>query len=107
MTKQKEYKSQQAVTEQLHTAEGVLSTAQKLISGDRREDYGPAKESFEHIACYWSQFLGYTITSRDVAMMMVLFKVAREANSHKTDNLVDIAGYAALAEECEVDEYVR
>ena len=88
-----------------YTATELLSMAKELISGDRREAYGPAKESFERIACYWSQYIGYTVTSRDVAMMMVLFKVARESNSHKTDNLVDIAGYAALAEECEVDEY--
>lgn len=79
----------------------ILTQAQDIITGDRRKAYGPAKESFICIADYWSRYLGHSVTSRDVAIMMVLFKVAREANSHKTDNLVDIAGYAALAEECE------
>jgi len=37
-----------------------------------------------------------------VAMMMVLFKVAREVTGRgKRDNLVDIAGYAACAVECD------
>jgi hypothetical protein len=36
--------------------------------------------------------------------MMILLKVAREKAGHKTDNFVDIAGYAACAEEVEVRE---
>lgn len=100
MTKQKQ--SLTATEKELHkyTATEVLSTAKDLISSDRREAYGPVKESFERIAAYWSMYLREDVTAHDVAMMMVLFKVARESNSHKTDNLVDIAGYAALAEEC-------
>lgn len=31
--------------------------------------------------------------------MMVLMKVAREANGHKRDSMVDIAGYAAIGAE--------
>lgn len=38
---------------------------------------------------------------RDVAMMMILLKVARDVSGEsKRDNLVDIAGYAACAAEC-------
>lgn len=40
-------------------------------------------------------------TDRDVSMMMILVKVARDANKPKRDNLVDIAGYARCAERLE------
>lgn len=66
---------------------------------DRQQDYGDAKESFDRIANLWNIWIaGKTIiTPHDVAMMMVLFKVAREKYKTKDDNLVDIGGYAELA----------
>ena len=38
------------------------------------------------------------ITGHDVAMMMCLLKIARQTYAPKRDNLVDLAGYAALAQ---------
>ena len=66
---------------------------------DRQQDYGDAKESFDRIASLWNIWLAgkSTIAAHDVAMMMVLFKVAREKHKTKDDNLVDIGGYAELA----------
>jgi hypothetical protein len=83
-----------------HKAVDILSEAQDVICGERQEAYGPAEESFARIAEYWTAYTGTTITAHDAAMMMVLFKVSREGHSHKKDNLVDIAGYAALASLC-------
>ena len=37
------------------------------------------------------------INSKDVSMMMILLKVARELNSTNKDNLIDIAGYCRLS----------
>ena len=39
------------------------------------------------------------LTPVDVAMMLVLVKVARSIETPKDDSFVDIAGYAALAGE--------
>lgn len=66
---------------------------------NRQQDYGDAKESFDRIAGLWNIWLAgkSTIAAHDVAMMMVLFKVAREKHKTKDDNLVDIGGYAELA----------
>lgn len=88
----------------------ILSEADRIIAGEREGQYGAAEDSFTVIAGMWNQYLyrklvdntwGQLISSRDVAMMMILLKVARETHSGKRDNLVDIAGYAALAERCE------
>jgi hypothetical protein len=86
------------------TRERVLEEAGNIISGNRDLQYGEPEESFTAIADLWNAYIDKTITltAKDVAMMMVLFKVAREATGQsKPDNLIDIAGYAACAAECE------
>lgn len=80
----------------------ILNTANDIINGDRKEEYGDAFDSFDRIAGLWSSYLDHHITPVDVAQMMILMKVSRGANVAKfnkihEDNLVDIAGYSALA----------
>jgi hypothetical protein len=78
----------------------ILRAAEHTITKDRQDQYGDAENSFATIAKFWSTYLGTRLTEFDVSMMMVLMKVARaRSNPNHTDNLVDIAGYAALASE--------
>ena len=101
----------------------ILEEVEKILGGDRRSDYGEANASFKRIADYWNAYLchkrdkidnaaheedlpyeflrGAYLTGRDVAMLMILFKIAREENKHKHDNLADIIGYATLADNME------
>lgn len=72
----------------------ILQEAQGLVSGDRNTAYGHPAADFQRIAQLWSAYLGYPVDPRDVGMLLVLMKVARERHSHRRDNLVDIAGYA-------------
>lgn len=81
--------------------EKLLDEAKRVVCGDRDRQYGKPEYNFEKIAKLWSYYLTYPISKGDVAMMMILLKVAREGEKHKHDNLVDIAGYAACAAECE------
>ena len=76
----------------------ILEEANRIINGERRQAYGPVKESFERVAKLWSVIADKEITAQQVALMMILFKVAREMHSHKSDNQTDIAGYAQLLE---------
>lgn len=82
--------------------ETVLAEAQRIIDGPRRNAYGPANTSFQRIATVWNQILfdrlTKPVTARHVAQMMIGLKVCRDANCTSRDNLVDIAGYAGLAE---------
>jgi hypothetical protein len=79
----------------------VLVEAIKTINGIRQDQYGSPEDSFQVIATYWSNYLGKrlgkNLSSKDVALMMVLFKIAREQNQGKRDNLVDAAGYLGIA----------
>ena len=79
----------------------VLAKAGELINGDRKEDYGDAYLNHMRIAEFWNNYLETEnkITPTDVAMMMMLVKVARLMHTYKEDSFVDICGYAALAGE--------
>jgi len=92
----------------------VLLDAHKIINGERQNVYGNPEDSFALIARYWQTYLAvrvdeierersdggctkfFEITASDVALMMVLFKIAREANQHKLDNIVDASGYLGI-----------
>jgi hypothetical protein len=82
----------------------LLDEAKDIIAGPRAAAYGPAEESFLTIANLWQDYLYVAVgtneilSPQDVAHMMILMKIARQVHSHKRDNLVDIAGYAALSQ---------
>lgn len=76
----------------------ILQEADKLTSGAKREAYGKATDAYQRIAAFWSIIIGHEISMRQVGLMMVVFKIAREMNTHQRDNLVDIAGYARTLE---------
>ena len=75
-----------------------LTEAASFVKGERQESYGPAERNLTRIAELWSSYLGHPITSRNVAVMMILLKAARDAHKTKHDNMVDICGYAYLAD---------
>lgn len=87
----------------------VLKGAEKRLTGDRPESYGPPEDSLPIIAKYWSLYLqnaivGFNdiaVSPLDAANMMVLLKIARQQAQTKIipDNYIDMAGYSALAGE--------
>lgn len=82
----------------------ILETAKQTVCHDRNSQYGEPEDNFRRIADLWTAYLGpelpRVLTAVDVSNMMILFKVARNiANFRKTDNWVDIAGYAACGGE--------
>lgn len=79
----------------------ILEKAKHTILYDRTDVYGNPENSFADIAHLWNWYLELNekIRPDDVAVMMILLKVARAKYCEKLDNYVDIAGYAALAGE--------
>lgn len=86
----------------------ILEAASKAVHAqDAEHDYGKPENNFETIADLWSTYLEAAygedtivcLSSRDVAAMMILLKVARVATSEKADHWIDIAGYAACGGE--------
>lgn len=92
--------------------ETILNEVKKIICNDRNEQYGEPEDSFKKIAEYWHTYLehnclvpdiGFHITARDVAIMMVLFKLGRMETSYFTsyDSFIDAIGYMACATDIE------
>lgn len=81
----------------------ILDEAKNITSNGRKAgEYGKPEDSFQTIARFWSGYLDREIKPADVAVMMILLKVARiKSGTGKKDNWVDIAGYAACGGECE------
>lgn len=87
------------------TRKNILESAMKCVNGDRDEQYGKPEDSFSIIAKFWTAYLnrtGVIIDRKDVAAMLGLMKIARISTGvQKTDNWIDLAGYAACGGECE------
>lgn len=76
----------------------LLLEADALIHGDRAAQYGSVHENFGR----WSSLckaMNIQLEPKDIALVMVLGKLAREVNKHKRDNAMDAAGYLGLYDE--------
>ena len=79
----------------------ILDKVKNIVNGDRLDSYGLPNDSFQRVADYWNVYMNHTvgdgdILPKDVAIMMTLFKLAREENKHKEDNIIDMIAYILL-----------
>lgn len=86
--------------------ESVLEDAKQCVCKDRNNIYGGPEDNFSCIAKFWNTYLNssgndVSLSSKDVAIMMTLFKLARliTANSYHRDSWVDAIGYLACGSE--------
>ena len=78
----------------------ILKKANEIVTSDREDQYGSPEDNFSLIAKLWSDFLAFPVEPEEVAVMMILLKVARIYTGRgKIDNWIDIAGYAACGGE--------
>ncbi|MGE4213791.1 MAG: DUF6378 domain-containing protein [Anaerotignaceae bacterium] len=84
------------------TRKVVIEKALQTVTQDREQQYGAPEDSFKAIAGAWSWYLDKEITAKDVAVMMCLFKISRvKTGRFKSDNWLDLIGYAACGAELE------
>lgn len=84
----------------------VLQLALTIVDGPRNENYGQPEDSFHLIAQFWNNYLEdmgniVPIKGHDVAVMLMLLKIARLSKSRgdHSDSWIDVAGYAACGYE--------
>ena len=83
----------------------ILKEANELIAGDRHKDYGDKVENHQNIAKLWSAYLDAKVEAHDIAIMMVLLKVARtKLGEVSKDTYVDMSAYGAIAGEIKFKE---
>ena len=95
----------------------LLTDAASIIDGDRNVQYGNPIDDFSLTASMWQEYLRRIMVTRntdevyldphDVAVMMMLVKISRLAQSpEKHDHWLDIAGYAGCGWECVTQTYL-
>lgn len=85
----------------------VLSEAQAILK-DRQAQYGDPKDHWAAVASCWTEWLrlrgllseGARLDASDAATLMVFVKALRLANGYHKDSLIDICGYAVVADRC-------
>ena len=83
----------------------ILNRASVLVQGQREKDYGDKKENHNNIAKLWSAYLGISVTAHDVALMMVLLRMARtKLGKVSRDTYIDMSAYSAIAGEIKFRE---
>lgn len=87
-------------------SETTLQEAQRLVHGNRGEDYGHPLDDFSKTASMWSVILGFAVTAEQVGLCMACVKISRQLNRPKRDNMVDLAGYAETVQMV-IDERIR
>lgn len=94
----------------------TADTAKQLVTRDRGNEYGHPLEDFSRTVKLYHILKGSNTvdTAEDGILFMVCVKLSREANKHRSDNLVDLAGYADLlnfargaSNQCPVPESVK
>jgi len=89
-------------------ASDILKTAESIVNGDRRRDYGHPRDNHGCTAALWRAYLlrrgnaleaggCVSVDAYDVCMLNILQKISRAANRRTDDTLVDIVGYALNA----------
>lgn len=81
----------------------IAQDAVKIVNGERLEEYGDMRASFNRIAKLWSAYSGVYLDAFDVAKMMILLKVSRAKNSNHRDSFVDIVGYIECIDQMSSD----
>lgn len=82
----------------------VLKEADKLVNGRRDVEYGLPYLNWGDTAEVMTAYLHATkklprevvLDAHDAAMLMLGVKMCREGNKRSRDNVLDIAGYAAV-----------
>ena len=78
----------------------ILTKANSLISKDRERDYGDKVKNHNNIAKLWSAYLDIKVEAHDVAILMVLLKIARtKLGAVSKDTYIDMSAYGAIAGE--------
>ena len=87
----------------------VLDMAKKAVLTDRNNTHGDPEDIFAAVAALWAAYEQHRTVERggkhEVAVRMILFKVARMGNGTlNIDDYADAAGYASHAYEAAVKE---
>lgn len=79
----------------------LLDDAAAIVNGDRLQQYGHPSVHFARVAAGWETIFADGIFDEErVALAMVWFKMCRQLQANKKDNIVDAIGYLLTVDMC-------
>ena len=77
----------------------ILEEAAAIVNGDKQQQYGHPSVHYARVAAGWETIFADGIFSEErVALAMVWFKICRQLQTNKRDNIVDAIGYLLTAD---------
>lgn len=76
--------------------ESILLEAEKIVNGDRNDQYGDPNIAFaEYKNILYSTF-GIELSETDICKVLMSIKLGRLKHKYKRDSIVDLCGYAEI-----------
>lgn len=77
-------------------SDSILLEANKIVNGDRNEQYGDIKEAFSVYAEICHTTFDLDLSPDDVCKVLMAVKLGRLKYKYKHDSIVDLCGYAEI-----------
>lgn len=74
----------------------ILEKANEIVnqrSEEKERQYGPFSQSMAKTVRAFNALTGHSLSTEDAFLFMAVHKLARQANAHKEDNLLDACAY--------------
>lgn len=76
--------------------QSILLQADKIVNGDRNEQYGDHNVAFEEYRTILKATFGIDLTSAQICKVLMAIKLGRIKYKYKEDSLVDLCGYTEI-----------
>lgn len=74
----------------------ILNEAEKIVNGDRNEQYGDPLKAFQEYSNILETNFGIKLTPSEICKVQMAIKLGRMKYKHKRDSVVDLCGYAEI-----------
>jgi hypothetical protein len=79
----------------------ILQEAAAIVNGEKQQQYGHPSVHYARVAAGWETIFADGIFDEEhIALAMVWFKMCRQLQAHKRDNIVDAIGYLLTVDMC-------
>jgi hypothetical protein len=76
--------------------DSLLLQADKVVNGDRNEQYGDAKQAFNEYSDILKTTFNISLSPEEICKVMMAIKLGRLKYKFKEDSLLDLMGYSEI-----------
>ena len=80
----------------IEAKESLLLQAEKIVNGDRNDQYGDAKQAFKEYSGILKTTFNIELTPEEICKVMMSIKLGRLKHKFKEDSLLDLIGYSEI-----------